>query len=486
MKDRAMAVLVLIAGLFVAVGVVGAPAASAHPLGNFTINRYSGLELSVGKIEIHYVLDMAEIPTFQETAAIDIDGDGSVGAGESQAWADRTATEIRANLTLAVDGRGVRLDVVSDSMRFRSGQAGLPILYFTATFRGPLSGTSGAIEYADGNFPGRIGWKEITARSDDGVAIQDSSVPAQSVSRELRAYPKDLLSSPLDMAAATLVFHPGPATTRAASPVGETVGGSPVASGGSFAGLVDRRLTPLVLALSLVLAFGFGALHALGPGHGKTITAAYLVGQNARARQAAAVGVAVALMHTASVLGLGLLLFVLARSFPTDRVYPWLTLGTGLVALGLGAGLLIARVRTRRRGLDPWHGPGHHSHGPGHSHHPHDSDAPVARAEPRPLSGRGLAALAVAGGLLPSPTALVVLTGAVAAHRVGYGLGLIFAFSAGLAASLVAVGLLALRARAALRTRLHGRWMGLIPIASAVLILGFGLFFATRGLAQLS
>jgi nickel/cobalt transporter (NicO) family protein len=484
-KHRVLAVLILAAGLFAVTGMIGGSVASAHPLGNFTINRYSELVLSPETIDIDYVLDMAEIPTFQETSAIDVNGDGSIGAPERQSWADRTAAKIRANLIVAVDGRAVQLRAVSDSMRFRSGQAGLPILYFTATFRGPLGGASGTVEYADGNFPGRIGWKEITARSDEGVALGHSSVPAHSVSQALRAYPRDLLSSPLDVATATLAFHPGRATTVGSTRAGRTVGGSPVASGGSFAALVNRRLTPLVLAVSLVLAFGFGALHALGPGHGKTITAAYLVGQGARTRQAAAVGVAVAVMHTASVLGLGLLLFVLARSLPADRVYPWLTLGTGLVAMGLGAGLLVARVRGRRRGLDPWLGHTHHPPGSDHSHHSHTAQSQPS-VERRPLSGRGLAALAVAGGILPSPTAFVVLTGAVAAHRVGYGLTLIFAFSAGLASSLVVVGLLALRARAMVSNRLRSRWMGLIPIVSALVIVGFGLFFATRGLVQLA
>jgi nickel/cobalt transporter (NicO) family protein len=484
-KRRLPAVLGMAVGLFGAMALIGGPVATAHPLGNFTINRYSGLVVSTGNIEVRYVLDLAEIPTFQETPAIDTDGDGTVDPAERRAWSDRKAGQILANLALAVDGVPVALRVVSDSMRLRPGQAGLPTLYFAATFRGALGGRSGQVRYSDANFPGRIGWREVTASSSEGVALANSTVPASSVSRGLLAYPKDLLSSPPDVASATFAFHPGRPTAGSAGSGGETVIGSPVASGGSFAGLVNRRLTPLVLALSLLLAFGFGAVHALGPGHGKTITAAYLVGQGARAGQAAAVGVAVALMHTASVLALGLVLFVLARSFPADRVYPWLTLGTGLVALGLGAGLLVVRVRARRKGSDPWHG---HSHPPGDRRHghSHDPDEPHAGSGVRPISGRGLVALALAGGILPSPTAFVVLTGAVVAHRVGYGLALIFAFSLGLAASLVVVGLLALRARAVMSSRLTGRWMGLVPILSALVIVGFGLFFATRGLAQLS
>lgn len=477
MKRRLQAVLALTLVLFGILSLMGGPVASAHPLGNFTINQYSGLVLSPGEIEIRYALDMAEIPTFQETPAIDTDGDGSVTSSERRAWSGRTAAEMLLNVTLAVDGRRVALDVVSHSVQFRSGQAGLTTLYFTATFRGRLPHTAGLVRYSDGNHAGRIGWKEVTARSQGGVVLQNSSVPASSASRQLLAYPEDLLASPLDLTSATLGFHQGSGVTGAEAPLGEGTSGARAGSGGSFAGLVSRRLTPLVLLLSLVLAFGFGAVHALGPGHGKTIAAAYLLGHDARARQAAAVGVAVALMHTASVLALGLLLLVVARSLPPDRVYPWLTLGTGLVALGLGAGLLVARVRSRRHrhARDRQHG---------HSHHPGDSLARAAA--PHPMSVPGLVALAVAGGILPSPTAFLVLTGAVAAHRVGYGLALVFAFSLGLAASLMVVGLLALRARRVVSNRVAARWMSLVPILSALVIVGCGLLFATRGLVQLS
>lgn len=477
MRRRLLTVLALAVSLFGAMAMVGGPIASAHPLGNFTINRYSGLVFSPGKVEVHYVVDMAEIPTFQAIPAIDRNGDGSLDLAERRTWADRTASEILPNVNLAVDGRRLALRVVSATVRFGDGQAGLPILYFTASFRGAFAEASGSVRYSDRNFPGRIGWKEVTAGSHDGVAIAGSTVPAASVSRELRAYPKDLLSSPLDVTRAVLTFHPGRGTIAGPASGAETVKGAPIASGGSFAGLVGRPLTPLVLGLSLLLAFGFGAVHALGPGHGKTITAAYLVGQEARGRQAAAIGGAVALMHTASVLALGLVVFVMARSFPADEVYPWLTLGTGVVALGLGAGLLVARVRARRTGLDPWHG---------HAHVHHDERSHHSDHGPRVIGGRGLLALAVAGGILPSPAAFVVLTGAVAAHRVGYGLALIFSFSVGLAASLMVVGLLALRARAVVTRSLAGRWVGVIPILSALVIVGFGFFFATKGIAQLS
>ena len=521
---RVAATLLLGIAAFAVPGVIAAPAASAHPLGNFTVNRYSGLLLSPGRVRLTYVLDMAEIPTFQETPHIDTDGDGTVTGPERQAWADRTAPSLLEGLTLIVAGRPVALRTDSDSMRFRPGQGGLPILYFEAVFIGPLA-SAGSLSYRDRNYADRIGWEETTAASLDGVAIVGSNVPARSVSRELTAYPVSLLSSPLKVGEASLSFRPGPGTGVASSERSpRTVGGAPVASGGSFAALVNWRLTPLVLGLSLLLAFAFGALHALGPGHGKTITAAYLVGQEAKARQAVVAGVAVSFMHTLSVLTLGFVALVLFHSFPAERVYPWLGLLTGLVALGLGTTLLVVRIRARRRGLDPWHG---HAHpevrevrvaphrelalvgasgghgsafgeaGPGHAHdhggddlgdgHPHRHERDHEHgSRPRAISRRGLAALAVSGGLLPSPTALVVLTGAIAYHRLGYGLSLIVAFSLGLASALIAIAILALRARSLVSRKLGSRVGGILPIASAAVIMGFGLFFVARGVGQIA
>jgi nickel/cobalt exporter len=505
MKARLLAIAVLA----VAAVAILVPAASAHPLGNFTVNRYSGLVLSPGVVDVHYVLDMAEIPTYQVSPQIDVSGDGIESPQEMQAWADRTASDLLSNVTLTESATAVPLTVASASMEFRPGQAGLPILRLEAVFTGTLT-NSGSIDYRDANYSDRIGWKEITVTSQDGVAIAGSSVPAASVSDELQAYPKDLLTSPLDVTEATFSFHPGQsaALPKPASSA-PTVADAPVASGGSFAKLVHWKLTPLVLALSLLLAFAFGAVHALGPGHGKTITAAYLVGSDAKSRQATLLGIAVSLMHTGSVLALGLVFLVLAKSFPPEKVYPWLELATGLAALGLGTGLFVMRLRARRRGEDPWHGHSHpwdqeadhgHHHEHGHDHHSqeqglqpaHGSVMLLEREEDpgehehvqsptRTLSPKSLAALAVAGGILPSPTAFVVLLGAVRAHRLGYGLSLIFAFSVGLAAALVFVGLFALRARAVVSRHLRGRWASLIPVVSAMVIMGFGVFFAVRG-----
>jgi len=454
-------------------GLSAAPA-SAHPLGNFTINRFAGLHLYSGQVQVLYVLDMAEIPTYQATPSIDSNHDGRISAGERAAWASRTSRRLLAGTALSADGAPVPLSVSCSSMTFRSGQGGAPILRLEAWFTGALP-PSAALRFADTNYSDRVGWKEIVARGESGVEILRSTVAARSASDELLRYPVDLLSNPLHVTAASVRYR----TTTGAVPPSPACGHRvAVASQNAFARLVTLRLTPLLLAGSILLAFAFGAIHALGPGHGKTITAAYLVGSGAKRRQAVLVGGAVSLMHTASVLALGLVVFVLSHTFPADRLYPWLGVATGAVALVLGAALLVARVRGRRGNADPWH-----SHP--HTHH-HEHGAEHADGSRSALSRRGLLALAVAGGILPSPTALVVLTGAIVAHRLAYGLALIVSFSAGLAAALVGVGLLALRARSVVSRRMGGRIAGLLPIASAAVIVGFGLFFVVRGAVQIA
>ena len=467
----------VVAGVVAA--VLSAPAtAIAHPLGNFTVNRYAGIELTPDEVRIDYVLDLAEIPTVQVRPEIDADADGTVTDAERAAWAAHTAPTLLANLTLTVDGRPVPLDVVSSSMRFRPGQGGLDILRLEATFAGPIAST-GELSFADANFADRIGWAEVTAAGADGTAVAGSSVPARSVSNALLSYPQDLLSSPLDVHEATLSFHPGTSAPAAASTEAPVSGARPDVTGGAFAGLVGR--TGPFMLVALLLAFGFGALHALGPGHGKTLMAAYLVGAGGRARHAVAVGGSVAVMHTASVLALGFVVLTLTEVFAPERVYPWLGLASGLIAFGLGASLLVARLGSWSGGRsDPEH---HHPHEGGSTvQHGHAYPHPVPS---RPLSRKSLTALAVAGGMLPSPTALVVLLAAVALDRIAYGLALIGAFSIGLAAALVVVGLIALRARDVVAGRMSGRTARLVPVLSAASIALLGLVLTFRGFVQI-
>ncbi|MBA3729054.1 MAG: nickel transporter, partial [Actinobacteria bacterium] len=370
-----------VALLLIAFGVLqvaSAPPAMAHPLGNFTVNRYSGIEVSGGAVAIRYVLDMAEIPAFQERSAIDTDGDEILSAAERGFWADREARLILSGLGLSVDDRPVDLSLACREMGLRPGQGGLSTLRMEAVYTGRLP--AGRVRYVDANDPDRLGWREVTVRAFENASVSDSSVPSTSTSRELLRYPDDLLQSPLDVREATFSFAEGRTSGRPApEPCGGEAALAEAPTAGGFAALVTWKLTPAVLLFSLLVAFLFGALHALGPGHGKTIMAAYLVGAGARLRHAVSVGIAVSLMHTASVLGLGLIALFASRLFPAEAVYPWLGLLTGAVVLGLGSFLLAGRLRARRaEGGARSDGP--HSHPHPHPH-PQPSDDAVETGE---------------------------------------------------------------------------------------------------------
>jgi nickel/cobalt transporter (NicO) family protein len=477
MRSRTVRALVVAMGAVFVVLFV-APAAFAHPLGNFTVNRGSAIRLTVGAAEVDYTIDMAEIPTYQELPAIDADGDRVASAQELDAWAQREARVILPGLQLRVDGRAVELSSTSATAELLPGQAGLQTLRFEAAFSGSVTTGSGSIAYQDGNADdGRIGWREVTA-SGDGVALAGSNVPATSPSDDLRAYPQDMLSSPLDVTTMSATFsssgRAGPSAGMGPGASADAVG-RPATEAAGFAGVLARRGLPLVL-LGLVLAFGFGAWHALLPGHGKTLMAGAMVGSGARPRQALAVATAVASMHTAAVIALGLAVVGLQQTFRPEVLYPWLGTLSGVAAVALGGYLLWTRSsdwRHRRR----------HAHGHDHAHVHHDRVL-VLRPDGR-LSRRGILTLAFAGGILPSPSALLAMLAAIQAHRVVYGLALVAAFSAGLAGALLGVGIGALRARDAIARRASERVALALPLVSAIAIVIAGLAIAVRAASAL-
>jgi nickel/cobalt exporter len=433
--------------------------ALAHPLGNFTINTSASLVLRTDEVFVDYAVDMAEIPTFQERRTIDADGDGSLSPEETTAYQNDVCAGLESKLHLDVDGVPARLAMRSSDLSLPAGQAGLRTLRLTCLFRAAMAPRAAhELVFEDTNYEDRLGWREVTAAG-DGATIVRSDVPTESPSQRLRSYPKNVRLS--NVRSATVAFEPGGAPLRARFVDGTAT----QASGGLLAGFASRPdLSAGLVALMIAAAIAVGAVHALGPGHGKSLIGAYLVGSGGTLRQAATVGAAVSVMHTASVLGLGLLVLSAERLFAPERVYPWLGLASGLVALALGAALLISRLHAlserRRHGHD----------------HPHPA---------RPVSRRGLIAIAFAGGILPSPSALVVLLGSVSIGRTGLGLVLIAAFSLGLAASLIAVGAVAIRARDMATGRLPAGLMRLAPVLSAASIALGGVALTARGLFQI-
>jgi len=481
-------------------------AAEAHPLGNFTINRYSRLDLYSDAVRIRYVLDMAEIPTFQELPQIDTNGDGELSQSENDAYMAAKSREIAGKLELAIDGSRQPLRVLSSTIGYPAGQAGLRTLRLTLVLDAPVSGSDARLEYRDGNYADRVGWKEVVVRPADGVLLRGSSAPEKDVSAELTSYPADLISSPLDVTSASVSFSPGSGTK--APSVDGTLGATavipkeaPERAGGAFASLIStENATGPIIVLSLLLALGFGALHALEPGHGKTFVAAYFVGVRGTVRQALGLGLIVAFTHTIGVLVIGLVTLFGSKYILPERLYPWLTLASGLMVLALGMRLIAARAG----GLAAWrrftsvllrrdtrleHAHGHH-----HAH-------PTADGAP---PWKSLVALGLADGLTPSPSALVVLLAALSLNRIGLGLLLIVSFSVGLAAVLTLVSLTLVCARRLLdwlgRTRSSLGPLGhigaigngsaasmlvrLVPVAGAFGLLGVGVLLTIRALSQ--
>jgi nickel/cobalt exporter len=415
--------------------------AEAHPLGNFTVNRYSRLELYSDAVRIRYILDMAEIPAFLEQPEIDVNGDGDLTSAENEAYLGRKSQEIVENLSIAANGTEMEPTVLSSEISHPEGQGGLDSLRISLLLHASISDQKVDMTYSDENYSDRIGWKEVVVRPAGGVTVSNSSAATEDVSAELTSYPEDLLSSPLEVTAATLSFVPGAGAK--APPIGSDLPGlglpdeAPSRVGGGFASLIatDDMTLPAAV-LSLLLALGFGAIHALEPGHGKTFVAAYFVGVKGTVRQALALGLIVATTHTIGVLAIGLATLLGSQYILPERLYPYLSLASGLMILALGVRLIAARAggwRAMRRFAAVVRRDLHHSHEHDH-HHSHEV---VAGAPP----WKGLLALGLADGLTPSPSALVVLLAAVSLDRIGLGVLLIIAFSVGLALVLTLVSL---------------------------------------------
>jgi nickel/cobalt exporter len=429
--------------LVVAAALLAPAAAAAHPLGNFTINRFSRVEASGHRLYVRYVLDLAEIPTFQ------------AGHIDARAYARRIAR----NAQLVVNGRVARLVPLGTALAQPRGAAGLRTTRLEVILAGPTLNDKVSISYQDKNYKDRIGWKEIVI-----------GPKAHSTSDELRAYPKNLLQSPLDVTSVRTQLAPtnGPDVPPTLSS-GKTLEAPDRVADAGFSSLIGRdHLSALVILASLAAAFFWGMAHALSPGHGKTIVAAYLVGQRGTPWHAAALGAIVTATHTIGVFALGLVTLALSAFIVPEQLYPWLNLVSGVLVVAIGA--TVFRSRFRHRG----HTHDHHSHAPG----------PGPEAGP---SRRSLVAVGITGGLLPCPSALVVLLAAISLHRVAFGMLLIVAFSAGLALSITGIGLVAVYAKQIFkRASFEGRLVRLLPAASALVILAAGLAMTVRALPKVS
>ena len=479
----------LLVGSALLVTLAVASPAAAHPLGNFTINHAISVVVESNGLAIEYVTDLAEIPAFAALQAMDVDGSGTAEPAERSTYAMATCASAIPRLALEVDGAAVGLLAAgAPILSFPPGAGGLETLRLVCPLGTDLPAATGdhRLSIADLADDGHLGWHEVVITSGAGVALVASSVPERSPSTLLTAYPIASLDAPLDI-------RSGEATWRlragqVAAPIDQQPApGTPRSTASDpLAALADGSASPPALILGLLLAIGLGAVHAVSPGHGKTLVAAYLIGSRGTVRQAAGLGLTVAVTHTAGVFLLGLVMLAAGQFLVPERVIGWLSAASGLLVVGLGVGLVLQAIRRP-------------PHGHPHDHeHPHDHDHASAHPhrhgpESASLRARNVVALGLAGGMVPSASALIVLLVAVSTGQLVLGLTLIVAFGIGMAAVLGGLAVATTWLRAAVlrgggltRHPLVGRLAGWVPLASGSAVTMAGAVLAFSAVARLA
>lgn len=541
----AAALLVIIASL------AFAPAAYAHPLGNFTINQYAGLTIRKDSIRVEYIVDMAEIPAFQEIAEFDSNGNGTADSSEASAYHADKCASLLPDLKLILNGQPLTLAPTSSSVEFPAGVGGLPTLRLTCEFNASFVPSSSALglSFVNSAYSDRIGWKEVVVIA-DGVTLK-GDFSSTSLSARLTNYPQDLLTSPLNQRQVEVEITSITSSTQNTSSAPATgIAPSLTDRNDQFTRLIlleDFTLPTLLLALAI--SFIWGAAHAMTPGHGKTIVGAYLVGSRGTIRHAVYLGLTTTITHTLGVFALGLITLFAAQYILPEKLFPWLSLLSGLFVVGIGINLFAERFKSS--GLRNWiaslkpkpvkspqfvfsslnnmtsasqphryvlhashdhphphdhghshdgshshshdgdhdhyhdHSHDHHDHHPGHSYdhhhdhshdHHHHGDGGHSHMPPEQITWRNLLALGVSGGLIPCPSALVVLLGAIALNKIGLGLILVLAFSLGLAGALTAIGVAFIYAGKLFeRFPTSGKVVRTLPVFSALFISLIGL-----------
>ncbi|MBV9469916.1 MAG: hypothetical protein JOZ57_11795, partial [Abitibacteriaceae bacterium] len=495
--------------------------ADAHPMGNFSINHYARLEAHADKVTLRYLLDFAEIPSIDEHSIMDADHNNKVSEPERKAYLRKRAGAFRDGLQITINGKLAPLSMRPVDLQFRPGAGGLDTIREAFVLSAPLpnrhAGANYRVEYKDTNFPQRTGWKEVIAVAGTGAILIRSSVPAQDKSKELTEYRVDPDIVPPQQTTASFTMMVGMTGTTASTSPPKVLASATSNSSNNrtpqslFTQAIARpNLSFGEMLGGLLIALIFGALHALQPGHGKTMVAAYLVGSRGTPRHAALLGIVVTITHTFGVFLLGFVTLFASQYILPEQLYPWLSAISGFAICAVGIWLLISRLR----GLgqpehDHHHGHQHdhnHLHDHTHEHHDHVHEHPhqahthehagqllVSHAEPAahhhhdehgshehphshddeghhththhdhdhhhdhhhhgghghhhhvpegPITAKTLIALGISGGIVPCPEALVVLLAAIKLQRIFYGMLLITAFSIGLAAALIAIGLL--------------------------------------------
>lgn len=468
------------------------PSANAHPLGNFTINHYAGLQVRPDGVGIDYVLDMAEIPAFQEINHLDINHNRKTDSVEIVQYPSQKCNEVKSHLELLINKQPSALSLEQSLVEFPPGVGGLSTLRLSCNFQGlmKLKDPNLLVEFEDNLYPQRLGWREITVTT-NGVSIQ-GNFTSNSISNRLRDYPNNLLSSPFDQHQISFKLNPSlisnqpelPVAVKSSSSRDNALTGR---SNDIFTSLITQENHNfLTICIALAIAFLWGGLHALSPGHGKTVVGAYLVGSRSNAHHAVFLGLIITITHTSGIFALGLVTLGTSQFILTEQLYPWLSILSGVMVTVIGLNLLISRWQNHQipHSHDHVHDHSHSHDGHHHHHHHHDhSHSHLPPSDVGSMNWSSLLALGISGGLLPCPSALVVLLSAIALGRIGFGLALVSAFSLGLAVVLTGIGLILVYAKDKLEhLPLDMPKIKILPMASALCITLIGLGITAQAL----
>ncbi len=563
----------------------------ASLLGNYTVNQFARIKVQQHRIKLHFVVVYGQLPALTALHKADSNNDGVTSEAERDAYAKKLAPGFARKLKLKVGSRPIPLKLVKWTSSLPSESTGFS-LRLDARYVGELPaglapGAVHHLKFDNTNYTGRIGWHEIVVKPGSGMSVFDTNAHSTSLTDGLSVNPEKLPpSGPLNERRVHLAFTQGPVPAGAA-PIAPRKGEKIAAGSGSgqrsgiratgvsatwlnqaTKSLVDlisaKHVAPSVMALALLVALVLGALHAFSPGHGKTVVGAYLIGSRGTIRHAVFLGITVTVTHTLGVFALGLATLLASQFVVPAKLFPILSLVSGLLVVVIGLTLFVRRLRggghhhahshapadakqdaneverpvevmaenanaaprsaepASARALSPaWAGatvaadaPHPHTHEHGHRHvhgHAHQHEHVHAHdhahghgglthshggsththlppgAEGDKVTWKSLLGLGISGGLIPCPSAMVLLLATIAMRKTALGLVLVFAFSIGLAITLTGVGAAFLYARRLFgRARVPGRLVQALPVISAGIITCIGIVICYGAIAGVS
>jgi nickel/cobalt exporter len=480
--------------ILILISVLRAPSAYAHPVPRRAHDRTIVVRLQPDKVIVDYRLEVDEftvvyddLPAFSDQ----IDLTRLTKPDEFyDAFTRCYAPVLAGNLIAKLDGNVLtfictrRTHTLLDEQGKKLGHLRSDFVFQANWQLKPNS--SHEFQFCETNYELEEGRIRLSLEDQAGIVFQSKTEPDKKLQEMSPSELKSGDNAKLRTASATITVSqgisqgvdPGSENPQPSTPEDPSSTLSHPAEAGSLLELLlDPNRGVWVL---LILAGFFGAVHALAPGHGKTLVAAYLVGEHGTVWHALILGLVTTLTHTGAVLVLAGVLLIL-----NPERLPNLELFGGLLVTGMGLWLLLRRLAGQ---ADHFHlGVGHHHHHHDHqsADHVHDEDGHAHPAISTPMLGGwwGLIALGISGGIVPCYDALVMLIFAISAHRVWLALPLLLAFSAGLAGVLIVIGILVVQVKGFASSRMRaGRWLKPLPIVSAVLVTVLGLFLCYRSI----